>query len=151
MASDADLARWRARLLELVAAPDLVERMAVDRLFERKAAKDADSEEQRAKIKRWFDAMEGYFAQFAVPLAENRCLVCNGLLIGLAISGEGYEWDTEWGAIKCRQCGYPGRGHHIIRDPDNPEGEPIGQVFNVVLMYHPSMVEPTEETEGRKS
>ena len=89
-------------------------------------APDAGAEADQ-ELAQW----DAYFAGFA-KLTDAKCLCCGTSLrceLGLGIFG-GFQWGMAHGEGHCAHCGYPMRGHHIVKD--------LGTIRNLFLAYHPS-------------
>jgi hypothetical protein len=97
------------------------------------------------------DALDRYFEAFAQPamverdgkniLGNQPCLKCDepladGIMSLLRGKG-GFEWGLVHGEGHCRECGWPARAYHFIKDA---EGGDLVTLRNVILQYHPDFV-----------
>jgi len=83
-----------------------------------------------------------YFANFCAsekPDAPIKCPCCG---FGLGVLLGTFVWGIAHGEGTCSSCGYPCRAHHPIYEQGNDE--PVMTLQNMVLPYHPSVLEPCE-------
>lgn len=98
-------------------------------------------------------SIEDYLSHFAAPKlkgenGEHLCLKCNEPLLGFmaALFGKGgFEWGLVHGEGFCRNCHWPARAYHSIKDKD---GSTLCSLRNVVLQYHPDFVEARKPAEA---
>jgi hypothetical protein len=106
--------------------------------------------------KRLHHILKTYFGQFSFgwinpedPVVEGEppkkyCPACGEPLTGL-LANLGYGAAFEWGFIHgfghCSQCHYPMKGHHYIKDPENPEGEPLLSVTDFFVYFMPHFLD----------
>lgn len=99
------------------------------------------------------EALDKYFDAFAQPstlkktdgktdFGEIPCLKCNEPLAGglatFLLGGKGgFTWGLAHGEGHCRNCHWPARAHHFIKDS---EGVDFATLRNVILQYHPDVV-----------
>lgn len=98
-------------------------------------------------------ALDDYFSHFAQvsfktndtgkrELADGHpCLKCGEPLTGLvaALFGRGgFEWGIAHGEGHCRNCRWPARAYHTIKDQN---GEMVANIRGFILQYHPDFVE----------
>jgi hypothetical protein len=109
---------------------------------------DAKPETPQATI----DALDAYFNGFAQPaitvavdgkksLGKLPCLKCDepladGIMSFLTGKG-GFTWGLAHGEGFCRNCRWPARAYHFIKDVD---GNDLMTLRGVVLQYHPDFV-----------
>lgn len=98
-------------------------------------------------------ALNQYFEPFAQVPGEigadgnfnvedgHPCLKCGEPLTGLlsALTGGGFTWGLVHGEGNCRNCGWPARAYHYIKDLD---GNKLMTIQPFVIQYHPDFVTP---------
>lgn len=95
-------------------------------------------------------ALDTYFECFAQPkmtigedgrgdIGDQPCIKCEKPLLGLSsfILGGGFTWGIVHGEGFCRECSWPARAYHFIKDKDDKE---VITIRNVILQYHPDFV-----------
>jgi hypothetical protein len=107
---------------------------------------DAQPETPQSTI----DALDKYFEAFAQVsltekdgkkiLGEQPCIKCdeplNGMMAMMFGKG-GFTWGIAHGEGHCKNCGWPARAYHFIKDSD---GKDLMTLRNVILQYHPDYV-----------
>lgn len=97
------------------------------------------------------EAFDKYFDGFAQPdikmvdgkkhLGDLPCLKCDeplaGGLTSFLLGKGGFEWGLAHGEGHCKNCGWPARAYHFIKDAD---GKDLMTLRNVILQYHPDYV-----------
>lgn len=83
-----------------------------------------DEKENTTKI------IQEYLNQFANT--NGKCPCCNRDLGGILGT---FRWGIVHGEGECGDCGYPVRGHHVIK---NEEGETFLTFQNYMMPYHPN-------------
>lgn len=114
-------------------------------MIERCAPEDAGLVYQEPPPDSLREDIEAYFANFAKPecpdsegaafLACQPCINCGEPQMGM---GGHFQWGLVHGEGSCTNCGWPGRAHHYVKDRD---GKELFSLRNVLLQYHPSVVE----------
>lgn len=95
-------------------------------------------------------ALDSYFECFAQPkmkigedgrgdIGDQPCIKCEKPLLCLMsmVLGGGFTWGIVHGEGFCRECKWPARAHHFIKDA---EGKDVITIRNVILQYHPDFV-----------
>lgn len=100
-------------------------------------------------------ALDAYFEPFAALPGEvtedgsfkiapgQPCINCgeglsDGMMALMGFSKGGFEWGITHGEGHCRNCGWPTRAYHFIKDAD---GNDLMTLRGVLLQYHPDYVE----------
>ncbi len=97
-------------------------------------------------------ALDSYFSCFAQPpytvaadgwneIGKQPCLKCEEPLTGdladFILRKGGFTWGIAHGEGFCRNCKWPSRAYHFIKDAD---GKDLITIRNVILQYHPEFV-----------
>lgn len=108
------------------------------------------------------EALDKYFEPFAQPPGKpdeydgrftiddgQPCLKCGENLAGglsdFLFGKGGFEWVLAHGEGHCKNCGWPARAYHFIK---NADGSDLATLRNVILQYHPDCVETRKKTKA---
>jgi len=93
-------------------------------------------------------ALDAYLANFCAPETKDQvienplvCVCCGHSLTGIFGT---FTWGICHGEGYCGHCNYPARGFHDVKDE---AGEGVARLSNVVLQYHPDVLEENPEVE----